>query len=74
MSDIADRADSEVERFAAEGVNEIVRALARKGCADCEACGQGIPTERQAAMPSATRCAGCQGMHEMKQRQFSRKR
>ncbi len=74
MSDIADRADNEVERFAAEGVNEILRAMRQKGCADCEDCKESISEARQLAVPSARRCADCQGMYEMRQRQFSKHR
>ncbi len=39
-------------------------ALAGPGLDECEDCGREIPAARRAVLPSATRCVGCQTLHE----------
>lgn len=60
---------AEAERAAAL---ETVRArMQSPGSADgtCEDCGEQIGAARLAAMPSASRCIECQGIHEQRLRQ-----
>lgn len=45
-------------------IARIRGSLAGAGADDCAECGNAIPAARRAAMPSATRCVGCQGKHE----------
>lgn len=42
----------------------IRRGLTAPGSASCSDCGEDISPERRAAMPSARRCASCQGRRD----------
>lgn len=64
--DLADRAAAQSEDCAGMQVAGISAQLAQAGCADCTDCGQAIASARREALPSATRCAKCQGMAEAK--------
>lgn len=48
-----------------KAVADIRAQLAEPGSDDCEACGDKIPKERRAAMPSARRCAPCEQRREI---------
>jgi phage/conjugal plasmid C-4 type zinc finger TraR family protein len=47
-----------------KAIADIRAQLAEPGADDCEACGDKIPEKRRAAMPSARRCADCEGLRE----------
>lgn len=47
-----------------KAVADIRAKLAEPGAEDCETCGEEIPAERRAVMPSATRCAPCEERRE----------
>lgn len=42
----------------------IRKRLDEPGSKDCEACGDEIPAERRAVLPSARRCATCEDRRE----------
>jgi RNA polymerase-binding transcription factor DksA len=48
-----------------KAIADIRAKLAEPGAEDCEACGDEIPKERRAAMPSARRCASCEQRREI---------
>ena len=70
--DLADRAQAQSEDCADMQLAGISAQLAKAGCADCTDCGAHIPDARRQALPSATRCAQCQGMAEAKKQNINR--
>jgi len=62
VSDVVDRAQIVEEDQLAELVERQRRAAAldKPGSRECIDCGDQIPRERRRALPSATRCIGCQ--------------
>jgi RNA polymerase-binding transcription factor DksA len=67
-NDIADLAAEAVAHHTDAALYQAQQALAQAGCADCTDCGEAIAQQRRLAVPSAQRCIGCQGMHEMRAR------
>ena len=63
--DLADRAQAAIVQTTLDGIASAQRSLAQAGCASCTDCTQPIAPARRAAIPSARRCAGCQGIFEM---------
>lgn len=53
-----------VEQQTEARIAGIRAALEAEGEEDCIDCGEEIETARRAAMPSAVRCVGCQGLFE----------
>lgn len=47
-----------------KAISDIRAQLAEPGADDCGDCGERIPKERRAAMPSARRCATCETRRE----------
>ena len=47
-----------------KAIADIRAQLAEPGADDCEDCGDEIPVQRRAAMPSARRCADCETRRE----------
>lgn len=47
-----------------KAIADIRAQLAEQGAEDCEDCGEEIPSQRRAAMPSARRCAECETRRE----------
>lgn len=64
VMDDADRATARIEQQQAEGIRRSAAAVAARGKVRCEDCDDVIPLERSRALPSATRCVGCQGAAE----------
>lgn len=64
--DVADRAASLTQAQELQAIAKARELLSRPGCADCTDCHEPISSERRAALPSARRCADCQGMAEMR--------
>lgn len=64
MSDEADLAQRLDERQRAAAIAIVRAQTERDGADDCEDCGAPIAPERRAALPSATRCIGCQERFE----------
>lgn len=62
MSDIADRADIEIEREKQRELNRIAQSLEESGIIDCIDCGDEIPEARRKVMPSAKRCMDCEDL------------
>lgn len=60
MSDIADKADIEIERGKDRELSRIKQALEDSGIIDCIDCGDEIPKARKLAVPSAKRCMDCE--------------
>lgn len=60
MPDEADRAAVLTDAWVERCVGARLRTLAKPGALECDTCGEPIPERRRAAMPSATRCWGCQ--------------
>lgn len=46
------------------GIASIQQALNGQGSEECEDCLQPIPAKRREAYPAATRCVGCQQIHD----------
>lgn len=46
---------------------QIAADLSEAGCEDCIDCGDPIPEDRRKAMPSATRCIGCQEIEDRRE-------
>lgn len=64
MPDVFDVAQANEERSRDIALSKVVGALKGQGREDCEDCGEDIPDERRKAVPSATRCIGCQQRFE----------
>jgi phage/conjugal plasmid C-4 type zinc finger TraR family protein len=64
MTDEADMAREIEERARANAIRLQSSHLARQGREFCVDCGERISDSRRAALPSARRCAVCQGLHE----------
>jgi phage/conjugal plasmid C-4 type zinc finger TraR family protein len=47
-----------------KAIGDIRARLAEPGADACEDCGDEIPAQRRAAMPSARRCAACETRRE----------
>ncbi|QPL39370.1 TraR/DksA C4-type zinc finger protein [Erythrobacter sp. A30-3] len=45
-------------------IQRVRQSIAMQGDPDCAECGDPIEEKRRAAMPSATRCIGCQSAYE----------
>lgn len=68
MADAVDLAEEiNVARLAAS-LTAIGASLSAEGADVCEECDIPIPPARRAAYPASTRCVGCQGIHELKNR------
>ena len=61
LADLASRTESRLNDMRVKATQAKLRGA---GSADCRSCGEPIPEERRKALPSATRCAGCQTDHE----------
>ncbi|MEP9350586.1 TraR/DksA C4-type zinc finger protein [Xanthobacter sp. KR7-225] len=68
MSDEADLAQSIDERHRGAAIAHVRAQVEVPGTDDCEACGAPISPARRAALPSATRCIGCQERFERRRR------
>jgi RNA polymerase-binding transcription factor DksA len=55
-----ERAEAMVSLERDTAIAGIRAQLAEPGSRDCIGCGEEIPSERRAAMPSARRCADCE--------------
>jgi phage/conjugal plasmid C-4 type zinc finger TraR family protein len=65
MADEIDMAEDVVTAERDAGIARVRAALsAPSGVTECEDCFSDIPPARRAAMPSAVRCAACQGIYE----------
>lgn len=64
MSDTVDHAEVITRQLADAAVARSQAVLAMPGASECDDCGDDIPPARRAAMPSAKRCARCQGRFE----------
>ena len=62
MSDMADRADIEIEREKQRELNRIAQSLEECGTIYCVDCGIKIPEARRKVMPSAKRCMDCEDL------------
>lgn len=59
-----EQAEAMVAKERDEKIAGIRAKLAASGADECEGCGEEIPAERRAVMPSATRCAPCEERRE----------
>jgi phage/conjugal plasmid C-4 type zinc finger TraR family protein len=60
MSDEADQAQRIDERHRAAAIAFVRAQTQRDGFDECQDCGEVIEPTRRKALPSATRCVGCQ--------------
>ncbi len=68
MSDEIDVAQERDQCFRERAIASARAGVAGEGSEDCEDCGAPIDTARRRAMPSATRCVGCQESAERRRR------
>lgn len=68
MADEVDISTDRILRAAEERTAAIRASLQGEGQDECEDCMEPIPAARRAAVPSAIRCAPCQGIFEAKGR------
>lgn len=61
-----DQAQRLEEQDRERALRSLSRRPARTGTDDCIECGNPIDVARKVALPSATRCVDCQGLHELK--------
>lgn len=63
-------AEARVERERDAGLAAVRSLLEGDGADECIDCGVTIPEDRRKALPSASRCASCQGDFEKAGRRF----
>ncbi len=69
MADFADLASEASGHFLDDALAaHRARRSGGLGAARCEECGEEIPAARRAMVPTATRCVGCQSVHEREAR------
>ena len=64
MADWIDEAQALQQRLTDAAIDAARAGLAGDGSDACIGCGAPIPAARRAALPSAERCVGCQGLLE----------
>lgn len=68
MSDIIEQAMKVIALTEEMQITHIRSSLHGSGSSRCESCGEIIPADRRALLPSATTCVTCQEIKEFKAR------
>lgn len=68
MGDLIDDANAAADLHLAAAISNRDRGQTGPGSDECADCGEPIPPERRAAVPSATCCAFCQGQREKEEK------